>query len=45
MKLILHIGLEKTGFTSIQEALYQNVDKLKKNKIYLSSVLGKNNNR
>lgn len=45
MKLILHIGLEKTGSTTIQEFLYQNQNYLNKNKIYLSNILGKSNNR
>lgn len=45
MKCYVHIGLEKTGTTSIQKWLYQNLRNLSQNKIYLSKILGVPNNR
>jgi len=45
MKLILHIGTEKTGTTNIQEWLYANKQMLEKNNYFISEILGKSNNR
>jgi hypothetical protein len=39
MDLYLHIGTEKTGTTSIQHFLYENIEKLKEKKIYLSQSI------
>ena len=39
MKCILHIGTEKTGSTSIQKFIYNNVSEFDKNKIYISRGL------
>ena len=38
MNLILHIGTEKTGTTSIQEFLNKNINQLKRNAIYIPQV-------
>ena len=45
--LVLHIGTEKTGTTSIQEFLKKNSDKLKKNGVYIpqSPMVGYGNHR
>ena len=45
MQLVLHIGTEKTGSTSIQEFLRNNRDRLYENKIYipLSTMWGNGN--
>lgn len=47
MNLILHIGTEKTGTTSIQEFLKKNIDQLKRNAIYIPQVpmVGDGNHR
>jgi hypothetical protein len=45
MRLILHIGTQKTATTTIQQYLYHNRAVLAKNGIVLSDVLGKPNNR
>ena len=45
MDLYLHIGTEKTGTTSIQEFLYDNIDKFKEKKIHLSKLIEFPNNR
>lgn len=45
MKLILHIGTEKTGTTSIQKYLYQNRDLLEENGIYIPKSFGNINHR
>ena len=45
MKCILHIGTEKTGTTLLQEWLYANQKALSAQKIYLSDMLEKPNNR
>lgn len=45
MKCVLHIGTEKTGSTLLQDWLYQNRKQLSKQRLYLSNILGKNNNR
>ena len=45
MDLYLHIGTEKTGTTSIQHFLYENIEKLKEKKIYLSQSIDFPNNR
>jgi hypothetical protein len=45
MKLILHIGTEKTGTTSLQEFLYSNISALSGCGVYLSKSLGGINNR
>ncbi|WP_339109287.1 hypothetical protein [Thioclava sp. GXIMD4216] len=45
MKCILHIGTEKTGTTLLQDWLYSNQEVLRKERIYLSEMLGKSNNR
>lgn len=44
MKAIVHIGIEKTGTTSIQEYLYQNQKQLKDNGFYFIQSAGKRNN-
>jgi hypothetical protein len=43
--LVLHIGTEKTGTTSIQSFLEQNRNLLLSNKIYIPDFLGKSNHR
>ena len=45
--LVLHIGTEKTGTTSIQEFLKKNSDKLRKNGVYIpqSPMVGYGNHR
>lgn len=43
MHAFIHIGVEKTGTTSIQEFLFQNKRVLKKNGFLLTSSLGKKN--
>jgi hypothetical protein len=45
MDLFLHIGTEKTGTTSIQNFLYDNIDKFKEKKIHLSKLINYPNNR
>ena len=45
MKLVLHIGTEKTGTTTIQEYLYQNRDLLEENGYYIPKLLGEKNHR
>lgn len=45
MKLVLHIGTEKTGTTSVQAWLESNRDALSCRGIFLSNVLGRPNNR
>jgi hypothetical protein len=45
MDLYLHIGTEKTGTTSIQHFLYENIEKLKEKKIYLSQSIDFPNNQ
>jgi len=47
MRLILHIGTEKTGTTSIQEFLIKNRDRLSQNRVYvpLSPTAGNGNHR
>lgn len=45
MRLILHIGTQKTATTTIQHYLYHNRGELAKNGIVLSDALGKPNNR
>ncbi|WP_138472834.1 hypothetical protein [Poseidonocella sp. HB161398] len=45
MKLILHIGTEKTGTTLIQKWLYANSTSLSKHGIFLSDKIGQPNNR
>jgi len=45
LRLILHIGTEKTATTTIQHFLYQNQGALAKKGIALSNVLGQPNNR
>lgn len=46
MKCILHIGTEKTGSTSIQKFLYNNVSEFDENKVYISrDLLQRPNNR
>lgn len=45
MKLVLHIGTEKTGTTLIQDWLYRNQENLSRSGFYLSNILEKNNNR
>lgn len=42
-KLVLHIGMEKTGSTSIQNALFSSRKKLAKNSIYVPRILKKPN--
>ena len=45
--LVLHIGTEKTGTTSIQEFLKKNRDKLRKKGVYIpqSPMVGNGNHR
>ena len=43
-KLYLHIGTEKTGTTLLQEWLYTNKKKKRKNGIYLPNQLEEPNN-
>jgi len=45
MNCVLHIGTEKTGTTILQRWLYSNKENLSKQKIFLSDVCGKPNNR
>ena len=45
MDLFLHIGTEKTGTSSIQRFLVNNIDKLKKKKIHFSKLIDYPNNR
>ena len=45
MKCILHIGTEKTGTTILQDWLYFNKGTLSENRVYLSDLIGKTNNR
>lgn len=45
MKLILHIGQEKTGTTALQHALYANEPVLNKHGFGLSNAIGAPNNR
>ncbi|MEM8830815.1 MAG: hypothetical protein AAGE96_15865 [Cyanobacteria bacterium P01_G01_bin.19] len=45
MKLFLHIGTEKTGSTTIQEALFVNKECLQKQGFYFVQSAGKKNNR
>jgi hypothetical protein len=45
MKLILHIGTEKTATTTLQQWLYSNKSSLSEQKVYLSDILGKPDNR
>lgn len=45
MKLILHIGTEKTGTTSIQTYLYENRDLLIESGFYIPKIFGKINHR
>ena len=45
MKLVLHIGTEKTGTTSIQGWLETNRDELSRRRIFVSNVLDKPSNR
>ena len=45
MKLILHIGTEKTGSTSLQRWLTANSEALRNQGIWYSSVLGRQDNR
>lgn len=45
MKCVLHIGTEKTGTTLLQDWLYANQSKLSAQKVFLSNILGKTNNR
>jgi len=45
MRLILHIGTEKTGTTSIQEVLFKNRVLLKQNGFHFLQSAGKKNNR
>jgi hypothetical protein len=44
MKVYLHIGIEKTGTTTIQDFLIINQDHLKKQGVEISSALGEGNN-
>lgn len=44
-RLVLHIGTEKTGTTSIQEFIYKNRKLLRRRGIHLSDVLGTPNNQ
>jgi hypothetical protein len=45
MKCIVHIGTEKTGTTTLQQWLYSNRSALSAQKVYLSNICGKPNNR
>lgn len=45
MKLILHIGTEKTGTTSLQRWLHQNQKSFSDQGVFLSDVIGQSNNR
>jgi hypothetical protein len=44
-KLILHIGSEKTGTTSLQESFYTNRNLLMKNGFYIPEKIGLKNNK
>lgn len=45
MKLLLHIGTEKTGTTLLQQWLYANKAALSQQGVFLSDLMGKPNNR
>lgn len=45
MKLVLHIGTEKTGTTLLQSWLYRNQERLGRQGVFLSDRIGKPNNR
>jgi ubiquinone/menaquinone biosynthesis C-methylase UbiE len=45
MKLVLHIGTEKTGTTLLQDWLYANKAALSEQGVFLSAVMGQTNNR
>ncbi|MCP4088177.1 MAG: hypothetical protein GY746_00060 [Gammaproteobacteria bacterium] len=45
MNLIVHIGIEKTGTTTIQEMLFINRENLKSNGFYFLQCAGSKNNR
>ena len=45
MKCILHIGTAKTGTTTLQEWLYSNKSSLSEQKVYLSDICGKPDNK
>jgi hypothetical protein len=45
MKCILHIGTAKTGTTTLQQWLYSNRSALSSQKVYLSDISGKPDNR
>lgn len=45
MKLVLHIGTEKTGTTLLQNWLYANQNAFSEQGVFLSNLLGKGNNR
>lgn len=45
MKLVLHIGTEKTGTTLLQDWLYANKTALSAQGVFLSAVMGQTNNR
>lgn len=45
MKLIVHIGTEKTGTTTLQGALFKSKEELKKYGIHFLQCAGKRNNR
>jgi hypothetical protein len=45
MELILHIGCEKTGTTSVQFWLHRHSEVLRTNGVFYSAVLGRPNNR
>ena len=40
--IFIHIGLEKTGTTSIQDFLFNNTEKLKNKSIFYPTILGEN---
>lgn len=44
MKLVLHIGAEKTGTTSVQGWLQHNIEALKNHKIWFCQSMGRMNN-
>lgn len=44
MKLVVHIGTEKTGTSSIQEFLYNNQERLSEKGYYFSQIAGQRNN-
>ena len=45
MRLILHIGMPKTGTTSIQESLHINRETLLRHGVYVPALLGRRNHR